>query len=69
MSPLRRDTQELTGKGAGFYLSRNCVMAPSLQYLLVTMQQTVRKEKNAKSARKGTQLLCMIVRLKKTKKN
>ena len=45
-------------KEAGFYLSRNCAMAVSLQYLLVIMQETVRKGKNAKFARKGTRLLC-----------
>ena len=56
-------------KEAGFYLSRNCAMAASLQYLLVTTQETVRKGKNAKFARKGTQLTYMVIRLKNPKKN
>ena len=49
--------------------SRNCAMAASLQYLLVTMQETVSKGKNAKFPRKDTRRLCMVIRLKNTKKN
>ena len=49
-------------------MNRNCAMAASLQYLLLTMQETVRKEKNAKFSRKSTQLPCMVIRLKNPKK-
>ena len=44
-------------------------MAASLQYLLVTTGETIRKGKNAKFARKGTRLLYMVIRLKNPKKN
>ena len=52
-----------------FYLSRNCAMTASLKYVLVTAQETVRKQKNAKFTRKGTRLLCMVIILKNRKKN
>ena len=44
-------------------------MAASLQYLLVTTGETIRKGKNAKFARKGTRLLCTVMRMKNPKKN
>ena len=44
-------------------------MALSLQYLLVTTQETVRKGKKAKLARRVTQLLYMVIRLTVPKKN
>ena len=44
-------------------------MAACLQYLPVTTRETIRKEKNAKFVRKGTRLLCMVVKLKNPKKN
>ena len=64
LSHLKKKTHR---KEARFYLSRNCAMAASLQYLLVTTQEAVRKGKNAKFARKGTQLLSMVIRRKKPK--
>ena len=39
-------------KEAGFYLSRNCAMAVSLQYLLFIMQETVQKRKKCKVCKK-----------------
>ena len=44
-------------------------MAASLHYLLVTTGETIRKGKNAKFARKGTRLLCMVMRMENPKKN
>ena len=54
---------------SGFYLTRNCAMAASLKYLLVTRREIARKEKNVNFSRKSTKLLCMAIRLKNTKKN
>ena len=59
----------LQERNTAFYSSRNCVMAVSFQYLLATAQEIVRKEKKAKSARKGIRLLCMIIRLKNPNTN
>ena len=52
-----------------FLFDKNCAMAACLQYLPVTTRETIRKGKNAKFVRKGTRLLCMVVKLKNPKKN
>ena len=49
-------------------MNRNCAMAASLQYLLVSMQETVRKGKNAKFAREDVRLLSMVLRLENPQK-
>ena len=49
-------------------MNRNCAMAASLQYLLVSMQETVRKVKNAKFAREDVRLLSMVLRLENPQK-
>ena len=56
-------------KEAGFYLSRNCAIAASLQYLPVTIQETLREGKNERFGRKCTQLLCKVIRLKNPQEN
>ena len=56
--------RKLYSEEEAFYLSRNYVVTASLQYLLVTTQETVTTEKNAKFATKGIRFLYMIIRLK-----
>ena len=41
--------KKIYSKEAGFYLSGDCAMGDSLQYLLVTAQETVRKGKQMQS--------------------